>query len=249
MKNLNKYSYQEHFLELKKILLKVVIFFLLAMLCGYLNKEVILQILIKPLIDIKLGSTKIIYTAVTEAFLAYLELSCFFATLLTIPFLSYQMYFFIAPGLYKQERQITKVILILAPCLFLLACAFVYFLVIPNAWSFFLSFNSIGQQPLLFEAKIDQYLRIIINLMLVFGGAFELPVILIILFLLKIISLQGMIKKRRISIVLNFIIAGIVTPPDVLSQLALALPMCALYEIAILVCKNINNKGIANDRY
>ena len=115
-------------------------FFFLAFLCGYLNKEMLLEILIKPLINVQLGSTKIIYTAVTEAFLAYLDLSCFFATVLTIPFLSYQIYFFISPGLYIEERKIARVILILAPCLFMMACAFVYFLVIPNAWAFFLSF-------------------------------------------------------------------------------------------------------------
>jgi sec-independent protein translocase protein TatC len=242
--NLINSNYQTHFFELKKILLKVVIFFLAAMLLSYINKEILCEALIKPLVNIKLGSTKIIYTAITEAFIAYLDISCFFATALTIPFFSYQIYRFIAPALYKDELNIARIILILAPFLFILACSFVYFLVMPNAWGFFLSFDSIGSQELFFEAKIGQYLSFIINLMLVFGIAFELPVILIILFLLKIISLQGMIEKRRISIVLNFIIAGIITPPDVVSQLALALPMCALYEMTIMICKNINNKGI-----
>ena len=182
-----------------------------------------------------------------EAFLAYLQLSLFSALILTTPFISYQIYTFLAPGLYSFEKTIAKILFILVPILFLIACIFVYFLIIPVAWDFFLGFGFINNMPVVFEARISQYFGLIIKLMVSFGIAFELPVILIVLFLLKIISLQGMIKKRRIAIVINFILAAILTPPDVLTQFMLALPMCLLYEVAILVCKNINQFKNKND--
>jgi sec-independent protein translocase protein TatC len=247
MNHLIKYSYKDHFLELKTRLYYTVVFFIFAALISYIYKESIGAVLIDPLLKIKLSNTKVIYTSITEAFLTYLELSLFVASLVTIPFLSYQIYCFTAPGLYKNERAVAKILFILAPCLFICACLFVYFLVIPNAWNFFLSFDAIGSVSVLFEAKISEYLGFVIKLMIAFGVAFELPVILIILFLLKIISLQGMIKKRRISIVVNFILAGILTPPDILSQFMLAIPMCLLYESAILICGNINKRMYNND--
>ncbi len=240
MTDLKANAYREHFLELKKRLLCVIFFFLLAFIGSYLLRESCAHVLIKPLMRIQGGSVKIIYTALPEAFLAYLQLSLFSALIITIPFISYQVYAFVAPGLYNFEKAIAKVLFILAPMLFMSACFFVYFLIMPLAWSFFLEFGFIKDVPITFEAKISQYFDLIIKLMLSFGAAFELPIILIMLFLLKIVSLQGMIKKRRIAIVINFILAAFLTPPDVLTQVALALPMCLLYEVAILVCRNIN---------
>ncbi len=247
MNDLVKYTYKDHFADLKKKLWYILVFFVAAFLLSYSYKEEITSILVKPLLDIKKTSTKVIYTAITEAFVTYLELSLFSALLLSLPFASYQMYCFIAPGLYKYEKKVARILFVLAPVLFLLACIFVYFLVIPTAWTFFLNFESIGNINILFEAKISEYLHTIINLMTAFGIAFELPVILIILFLLKIVTLQGMIRKRRIAIVINFILAGILTPPDILSQFMLAIPMCLLYEVAIMICKKLINGNITND--
>jgi sec-independent protein translocase protein TatC len=239
MNNLLRYSYKEHFAELKKRVLYTLVFFVIAFGLSYLFKDKIGAMLITPLLK-KFTSTKIIYTAVTEAFVAYLELSMFAALLLTMPFVSYQAYAFVSPGLYKNEILICRILFSLAPLLFLTATIFVYFLVIPAAWEFFLSFNHIGDVPITFEPKISQYLSFIIKLMTAFGLAFELPVILIVLFLLKIVTLQSMIKWRRLAVVANFIMAAILTPPDVLSQFMLAIPMCILYEFAILICKKIN---------
>ena len=242
-------TYKYHFAELRRRMLYVVIFFLFSCLVSYIWKQEICCILIKPLEQITLGVTKFIYTSIAEGFFSYLNLAVFCALILTIPVLSYQLYRFIVPGLYYEELRIARIVFILAPLLFALAILLVYFAVMPTVWKFFLSFDSIGIKPLIFEARISQYLSIVINLMLAFGIAFELPVVLIILFLLKIISLQSMIKKRRISIVFNFILAGIITPPDVISQLMLAIPMCGLYEITILICKNIEKRSINCDRY
>lgn len=234
-----KSSYQEHFLELRQRLLKVIIFFIAAFVVSYCYKEQICAILIKPLLLLKTDGAKIIYTAITEAFFSYLNLAFCCAWLSTMPFLCYQIYCFIAPALDANELTVARILMLLAPFLFLLACVFVYFVVMPNAWRFFLSFETIAAEPMLFEARIGQYLEFVIKLMMAFGVAFELPVVLIILFLLKILTLQGMIKTRRISIVINFIIAGIITPPDVLSQLMLAIPMCMLYEMTIMICRKL----------
>jgi sec-independent protein translocase protein TatC len=247
MTNLQAHTYKGHFLELKRRLIYVILFFAVAFICSYYFRESFAQMLVEPLIKLKATSTKIIYTALPEAFLAYLQLSLFSALILTTPFISYQIYTFLAPGLYSFEKTIAKILFILVPILFLIACIFVYFLIIPVAWDFFLGFGFINNMPVVFEARISQYFGLIIKLMVSFGIAFELPVILIVLFLLKIISLQGMIKKRRIAIVINFILAAILTPPDVLTQFMLALPMCLLYEVAILVCKNINQFKNKND--
>jgi sec-independent protein translocase protein TatC len=233
-------TYKEHFLELKRRLIYIIFFFLAAFLISYLLKEFVAYILIKPLVAIKIAPVKIIYTALPEAFLSYLQLSLFSALLITMPFISYQAYAFVAPGLYDLEKTIAKILFSLAPALFMIACLFVYFLIMPIAWKFFSGFSSIYDVPIALEAKINQYFDLTIKLMFSFGVAFELPIILIMLFLLKIVSLQGMIKKRRIAIVINFILAAFLTPPDVLTQVVLALPMCLLYEATILVCKNIN---------
>lgn len=246
MNKLAAFSYNEHFAELKSRLIKVSSYFLIVFICSYLSKEYWCELLVLPLIN-QSNNVKIIYTGLTEAFATYLNLAFYLAATATLPFMSFELYQFIAPGLYKQEKRIAQKILFLAPFLFTCACIFVYFFILPSALNFFLSFDKIGQQQLLFEARITQYIEFIANLMFAFGAAFQLPVVLIILFLLKIITLQDMINKRRIAIVINFVLAALLTPPDVLSQIFLALPMCLLYEIAILICKNINQNHPHHD--
>ena len=241
---INNNTYKYHFFELRRRIIFVLLFFFCAFVLSYIWKEEICALLILPLQNIAANSTKIIYTSIEEGFFAYLYLSLMCASFLTMPFVSYQVYRFITPGLYSSELRIAQTLFIMAPVLFVMAVFLVYFGVMPTVWKFFLSFDSIANQPLIFEARISQYLSMSINLMMAFGLAFELPVVLIVLFLLKIITLQSMIEKRRISIVLNFILAGLITPPDVISQLMLAVPMCGLYEITILICRNIEKRTL-----
>ncbi|MEY3196973.1 MAG: hypothetical protein RLZZ59_341 [Pseudomonadota bacterium] len=177
-----------------------------------------------------------IYTGLAEAFFTYLSLSVFVGFILSVPVIAVQIYLFISPGLYKFERKTAALILSSAPLLFILGGIFVFYLVIPRAWGFFMSFESVDASvPLLLEARISEYLSLVIKLIMAFGFAFQMPVILAILGLFGIVSAESLKKKRRIAILINFIIAGIVTPPDVISQISLAIPMLLLYEFSIFI--------------
>jgi sec-independent protein translocase protein TatC len=240
---MKQYHLKEHFSELKKRLLIVLVSFMMIFLINYIFfSDMLFQILINPLQGSGGNYHKIIYTGLTEAFVTYLKLAAFAALLVIVPILSYQIYAFIKPGLYKEEKTIATIIFFLAPFLFWSGGFFVYYYVMPKAWQFFLSFEKTGEMPLLLEARISEYLGLVIQFILAFGIAFELPLIMIILNLLGLVEAESLKSKRRFAIVIIFIIAGILTPPDILSQFALAIPMLLLYEISIRACKFIEGK-------
>ena len=239
-----------HFLELRHRTIKLVFLYILFFVACYCYKDNIYRFLLNPLLKINaMDNRKIIYTGLTEAFFSYLKLTCFCSFILTIPFIAWHVYAFISKGLYKYEKLVVASLLIFSPILFLLGSGFVYYFLMPKAWMFFLSFEDHNVTiPLQLEARISEYLSLIIQLVIAFGIAFQAPIILIILNLLKIITAQSLINKRRIAIVINFILGGILTPPDVLSQFALAIPLILLYEISIIICKIIDNR-ITNARH
>jgi sec-independent protein translocase protein TatC len=236
---------KEHFIELKNRLKIVVIFFFTIFLVSYFYSEDIYLTIIKPLADILGdGSHKVIYTGLAEAFLTYIKLSLFTSLLFTLPVIAYQVYMFVAPGLYKEEKIIAGVILFFAPLLFWGGGIFVFYFVIPKAWHFFLSFELHQQNlPLMLEARVSEYLDLVMHLVIAFGFAAEIPIIIMILNLMNILSSDYLAQKRRIAIVINFVIAGIITPPDVLSQVALALPMVFLYEVSIMACRFLEKRN------
>lgn len=234
-------KYAKHFSELRSRIIRVIIFFIFSCFLGYYIKDYLYYLIIKPLIAYQkpFGTREIIYTNLTEAFVTYIKLSCTFGAILSIPMFAYHMYAFISPALYKREKLIVKLLLIAGPILFYIGVSFMFLFVVPKAWGFFLSFESIDGQ-LSLQAKISEYVDLVIHFGVAFGLAFEIPIILIILNTIGLISIDSMIKYRRIAIVINFIIAGIITPPDALSQISLAIPMILLYEGAIIICKKIN---------
>lgn len=233
--DLPKYQISDHFIELKARIKKMLIFFLLSWLVSYHFSSDIYSILLQPLKDLISPEQKMIYTDLTEAFFTYMVLSAFAAFIFSIPVILFQIYAFISPGLYEGERNIIKILFIFSPFLFLLAILFVYYFVMPKAWEFFVSFQAEDAAiPLMLEAKISEYLSLVIKLMLAFGIVFQMPILLTILSLLGIISSKALKEKRRIAIICNFIIAGIITPPDILSQICLAIPMVLLYEFSIM---------------
>lgn len=237
------YSLKSHFIELKSRLLRTIVFFMAAFGISYYFKDSIYLYLVSPL------ARKVIYTGLAEAFFTYIKISAFIGFILTLPMISFQIYCFIAPGLYKEERKIALLLLCFSPLLFLLGASFVFYFVIPKAWHFFLSFElSDAVSPLMLEARISEYLDLVINLIIAFGLAFQIPIVFVILALMGIIKAASLSRKRRLSIVIIFIIAGIITPPDALSQIALAMPMLLLYEISIVACQFLENRG-KNARY
>lgn len=245
---MSKFSFKEHFSELKKCFIKIFISFIVSFLICYYYSDHIYKIILIPLNEVIDGEhKKIIYTGLTEAFFSYIKLSSFAAFLSIFPICCYQLYAFISPGLFPREKKLVCSLLIMAPFLFYSGCFFMYYLILPNAWLFFLSFEkaNIGI-PLVLEARISEYLNLVIQLTLAFGMAFQIPIIMIILSIFGLIKAETLKKRRRFSIVIIFIAAAVFTPPDVFSQIALALPMLLLYEISIVCCKFLEKREVKN---
>ncbi|VBB68720.1 Twin-arginine translocation protein TatC [invertebrate metagenome] len=238
----------EHLLELRQRLLFTVASFLIAFVgCFYLAGD-IYSFLVRPLavvMEAHGGSQRMIYTAVTEAFVTYLKVAAFSAFVITFPILATQLWLFIAPGLYKHEKKVFLPFLVATPILFLLGAGIVYVFVMPLAWHYLLSFQSSGAEtmlPIQLEAKVSEYLDVVMTLMLAFGTCFELPVALTLMAKVGLTSAQGLVAKRQFAIVGVFVAAAILTPPDVISQIGLALPLIGLYELSILSCRWIEGQ-------
>lgn len=228
------YRLKDHLQELKYRLIKILCFFFASSIASYYFGDIIYSFLVSPL------PKKFIYTGLAEAFFTQVKLAIFMGFCLTIPIIAFHLYKFIAPGLYESEKQIAFIVLSFSPLLFILGSVFVFYLVIPAAWSFFLSFEHLdGASPLILEPRISEYLDLVLNLVIAFGVAFQLPIILMILSLIGLIKESFLSAKRRLAIVIIFIIAGVITPPDVVSQIALAMPMVLLYEISIILCRTL----------
>lgn len=240
-----KVSIIDHLEELRRRLIKSFIFFFIVLCVAYFFADDIYQILVEPLAKASHGEErKMIYTSLTEAFFTYLSLALFAAAFITFPFIAMQLYMFLAPGLYRREKQALVPFLIAAPILFLLGAMMVYFIVMPLAWEFFLSFetNSTNGIPIKLEAKVDQYLSLVMHLIIGFGVAFQMPIVLTLLAKVGVVTVDGLKRNRRYAIVIIVIVAAFLTPPDVISQLALSGALYALYEASIISCRWVAKK-------
>lgn len=235
----------EHLTELRKRVMWAALFMLAGTGICYLFVEDIYGFLVRPLAQ-AMGpndSQRLIYTDLTEAFFTYVKVAVFAGCFLTFPFVATQLWLFVSPGLYKREKKAVLPFLVAAPIMFFLGGALVYYLVIPNAWRFFLSFQSAGGDtvlPIKLEAKVSDYLSLVMVLIFAFGMAFQMPIVLALLAKAGVITSKWLAEKRRYAIVLIFIVAAIITPPDIISQISLAVPLMILYEISILLIKYTN---------
>jgi sec-independent protein translocase protein TatC len=229
----------DHLIELRTRLLRCVLAFFICFILAFSQADKVFGILVQPLVDAYgPGSVgKLIYTKLYEAFFVEIKVAAFAGLCLSFPIIANQLWAFVAPGLYRREKQAFLPFLLATPLLFTAGASLAYFFVMPTAFKFFLSFqsdasvNGISQEAL---PAMGEYLDLATSLILAFGISFLLPVLLMLLERAGIVNRTQLKAGRRYAIVAAFAIAAVLTPPDVWSQFALAIPLILLYELSII---------------
>ena len=242
-----KNNFISHFTELRSRLIKSFIWLFVFFILSYIFAEKIYAFLVEPYANAVKDddiNRRLIFTALHETFITYLKVAFFTSIFITSPIILMQTWKFIAPGLYKNEKLALLPYLVATPILFLLGGMLVYYLIMPLAIKFFLTFESTGQigsLPIQLEAKVNEYL--IMRLIFAFGISFQLPVLLSLLARVGFIDSVYLMKRRKYVVVIIFIVAAILTPPDPITQIGLGIPLLILYELSILSVKIVERKN------
>ena len=231
---MNKESISSHLLELRTRLIRILIFMGLLSMIGIPFASEIYAFVASPLLDILPQGSTMIATQVTSPFMAPLKLVLFSALLVTMPYLFYEIWMFMSPGLYKNEKSFIAPLMISTILLFSFGVAFAYFVVCPIIFKFFIG---VAPESIMVMTDISEYLNFIIKLIFAFGIAFEIPVATFLLIRAGIVQKETLVKARPYLIILFFVIGMLLTPPDIFSQLFLALPMWLLFEVGLLISR------------
>ncbi|MZR30850.1 twin-arginine translocase subunit TatC [Sneathiella sp. DP05] len=265
----------EHLIEFRNRLVYSVVALLVAFILCYIVSEDLFAFLVRPLVEAMgddIEGRRMIFTGLHEAFFTYIKIAFFVALFIAFPIIATQIWIFVAPGLYKNEKKAFLPFLVVTPILFFLGGALAYEIVMPLAWKFLLSFESSGQGslysraftalitefpnmvnylptpaepmalPIQSETRVSEYLSLSMKLIFAFGLCFQLPVLLTLLGRVGIVSSAGLKAKFKYSVVFAFIAAAILTPPDPLSQITLAIPIIILYGISIVSVRMVEKK-------
>ena len=232
---MTKDSISDHLLELRSRLLKVVIFFIVLIIAGIPFASEIYAFVAAPMISLLPDGSSMIATQVTSPFMAPIKLVLYVALLFSMPWLFYQAWMYMSPGLYKKEKKFAGPLMLSTIILFFSGVSFAFFVVCPIIFKFFIE---MAPESILVMTDISQYLGFIFKLVFAFGIAFEIPIATVLLINSGITSKKSLVKARPYLIVLFLAIGMLLTPPDVFSQLFLAVPMWVLFEIGIIFSKN-----------
>ncbi len=241
MSNQNKSPFTEHLGELRDRLVRSFIAVTIGFVAAYSFKEKLFEILNAPLVTAmgETGNAKMIFTGLPEAFFTYLKVSLLAGIILSTPVLFYEFWMFVSPGLYRTEKKYILPIVVLSVFFFLVGSSFGYFVVFPYGFKFFLGFatDTIYAMP-----SMKEYLAFSSKMLLAFGFVFELPLVLTFMARMGLVTVPFLKKNRKYAVLIFFVGAAIITPPDVVTQIMMALPLMVLYEISIIGARIFGKK-------
>jgi sec-independent protein translocase protein TatC len=227
-------SFLSHLIELRTRLMRSIIAVVLVLLALFPFAKEIYALLAQPLLRVLPAGATMIATDVTGTFLVPLKVTLMAAFLIALPYVLWQAWAFVAPGLYQHEKRLVIPVLVSSVCLFFCGMAFAYFVVFPVAFGFFAGYAPAGVQMM---TDIDKYLSFVLTMFIAFGLTFETPVVVVVLVRMRVVPLEKLRSARPYVIVGAFVVGAIFTPPDVISQCLLAVPLWLLYELGLLLAR------------